>query len=262
MSLFKELYQFKNTIISLAKNDFKNKYAGSYLGITWAFIQPLLTIVIYWFVFQVGFKTTPVDDVPFIIWFICGIIPWFYFSESLIGGTMSVVEYSYIVKKVMFNINILPLIKIIVSTFIHLFFVVLVLIICFLVNLPITIHSIQIVYYSFCIFILALGLSYLTSSLVPFSKDVGQIVTIILQFGFWLTPIVWNQNILSAKWLFFFKVNPSYYIVQGYRDALVNKIWFWERPMSTVYFWIATGVIFFLGRMIFKKLKPHFADVL
>ncbi|MFC3845655.1 ABC transporter permease, partial [Paenibacillus sp. MAH-36] len=102
MELFKELYHSKNTIISMAKNDFKNKYAGSYLGITWAFIQPLLTIVIYWFVFQIGFRTTPVENVPFIVWFICGIIPWFYFSESLIAGTMSVVEYSYIVKKVMF----------------------------------------------------------------------------------------------------------------------------------------------------------------
>jgi teichoic acid transport system permease protein len=262
MILFKELYQYKNTIISLAINDFKNRYAGSYLGITWAFIQPLMTILIYWFVFQVGFRTTPIDDVPFIIWFICGIIPWFYFSESLIGGTMSVVEYSYIVKKVMFNINILPLIKIIVSTFVHLFFVVLVFLICLSVKLPITIHSIQIVYYSFAAFILALGFSYLTASLVPFSKDVGQIVAVILQFGFWLTPIVWNQNILPAKWLIFFKVNPVYYIVQGYRDALINKIWFWERPMSTLYFWIATGVIFYLGRKIFKKLKPHFADVL
>jgi teichoic acid transport system permease protein len=262
MIFLKKLYQQKNTIISLAKNDFKNRYAGSYLGITWAFIQPLMTILIYWFVFQVGFRSTPIDDVPFIVWFICGIIPWFYFSESLIGGTMSVVDYSYIVKKVMFNINILPLVKIIVSTFVHLFFVVLVFLICLSVNLPITMHSIQIVYFSFCIFILALGLSYLTASLVPFSKDVGQIVAVILQFGFWLTPIVWNQNILPAKWLFFFKMNPVYYVVQGYRDALINKIWFWERPISTLYFWIATGVIFYLGRIIFKKLKPHFADVL
>jgi teichoic acid transport system permease protein len=262
MNLFKELFQHKNTITSLAKNDFKNKYAGSLLGAAWAFIQPLMTILIFWFVFQVGFRTPPIDNVPFIIWFICGIIPWFYISEAIVGGTMSIVEYSYIVKKVIFNINILPLIKVAVSTFIHLFFVGLLLFVCLSMGLSFTIHSTQIIYYFICILTLTLGISYLTASLVPFSKDVGQVVSIILQFGFWLTPIVWNQETLSAKWLFFFKLNPAFYIIQGYRDALIYKIWFWERPLMTLYFWIITGIVFYLGRVIFKKLKTHFADVL
>ncbi|UJF34262.1 ABC transporter permease [Paenibacillus hexagrammi] len=262
MNLFKELYQNRVTIINLALNDFKNKYAGSFFGASWAFVQPMMTILIYWFVFQVGFRTTPVENVPFIIWFICGIIPWFYFSEAVMGGTTSVVEYTYIVKKVMFNINILPVIKILVSTFIHIFFVVLLFCICIFVKLPLSIHSFQIVYYSICIFVLALGFSYLTAALVPFLKDIGQMVSIVLQFGFWLTPIVWNQTILSSNWIFIFKLNPAYYIVQGYRDSLINDVWFWERPLNTLYFWILTFVIMILGRLLFKKLKPHFADVL
>ncbi|OPA76083.1 teichoic acid ABC transporter permease [Paenibacillus selenitireducens] len=262
MRLFKELYHNKGTIFSFAKNDFKNRYAGSYLGIAWAFIQPLMQILIFWFVFQVGFRTTPVEDVPYIVWFICGMIPWFFLSEAIMGGTMSIVDYTYIVKKVVFNIKILPLIKVLVSSFVHLFFVVLLFVICALVNMSFTLHAVQIIYYSICIFVLALGLSYLTSSLVPFSKDVGQVVSIVLNFGFWLTPIVWNQNILSPTLLTIFKFNPAYYIVQGYRDALVYKVWFWERPLSTLYFWVAVIIIFFLGKFIFKRLKPHFADVL
>jgi len=262
MSFLKEIYNQNKMILSFAKNDFKNRYAGSYLGIAWAFIQPVMQILIFWFVFQVGFRTNPVEDVPFIVWFICGIIPWFYISEAIMGGTMSIVDYTYVVKKVVFNIRILPLVKVLVSTFVHLFFLILLVMVCALVNLPFSFHAIQVVYYSLCVFVLTLGISYITSAIVPFSKDVGQIIGIILNFGFWLTPIAWNQNILSSKLLMLFKLNPAYYIVQGYRDSLVYKVWFWERPLSTLYFWIVTFVVFYIGGFLFRKLKPHFADVL
>jgi ABC-type polysaccharide/polyol phosphate export permease len=263
MNIIKEILSNKATIYSLAKNDFKNRYAGSYLGITWAFIQPLMTILIFWFVFEIGFRTPPIDNsIPYVIWFICGIIPWFYFSESILSGSASICDYSYIVKKVVFNINILPFIKLVVSTFVHLFFLILLFFICFLVKLPFTIHCIQIIYYSFCAFMLALGCSYLTSSIIPFSKDTGQFVNILMQFGFWLTPIVWNYEVLSPQLQELFKINPAFYIVQGFRDALVYKNWFWERPLSTLYFWIVTVFIFYVGKIIFRRLKPHFADVL
>lgn len=262
MNFLKEIFQYNSTVISLAKNDFKNRYAGSYLGALWAFIQPLITILIFWFVFEVGFRATPVENVPYLIWFICGIIPWFFFSDAVLGATMSIVDYNYLVKKVMFNINILPLVRLMVALFVHLFFIVLLFVVCFSTSLPVTIYSVQILYYSFSIFVFSLGVSYLTSSLVPFSKDFGQIVAIVLQFGFWLTPVVWNYEILSPKLLTIFKLNPAFYIVQGYRDSLVYKVWFWERPLSTLFFWITTGVVFYVGKVLFRRLKPHFADVL
>ena len=76
-------------LFQFALDDFRNKYAGSLMGITWAFIQPLMTIVIYWFIFQVGFDSRPVADYPFILWLISGIIPWFFISESVTGVTPS-----------------------------------------------------------------------------------------------------------------------------------------------------------------------------
>ena len=101
-------------IYKLAKNDFRTKYAGSYLGIIWAFIQPVVTVLVYWFVFEVGFRagenTLPV---PFVLYLIAGIVPWFFFQDGLIGGTNSMLEYSYLVKKVVFQISVLPVVKII-----------------------------------------------------------------------------------------------------------------------------------------------------
>ena len=93
-SLPAEIIKGRKMIYKLAKNDFRTKYAGSYLGIIWAFIQPVVTVLVYWFVFEVGFRagenTLPV---PFVLYLIAGIVPWFFFQDGLIGGTNSMLEY-------------------------------------------------------------------------------------------------------------------------------------------------------------------------
>lgn len=86
-----ELYHNKKLIWSLAKNDFKTKYAGSYLGIVWAFIQPVVTVLVYWFVFGVVRQGSP-KAVPFVLWLITGLVPWFFFQEALTQGTLSLIH--------------------------------------------------------------------------------------------------------------------------------------------------------------------------
>ncbi|WP_243184219.1 ABC transporter permease [Clostridium beijerinckii] len=262
-SLLREIYKNRHLIWNLSLNDFKTKYAGSYLGIFWAFVQPIVTTLIYWFVFDFGFKAAPADaNTPFILWLIAGIVPWFFYAEALMNATNSLLEYSYLVKKVLFKISILPVVKIVASFFIHIFFLGIVLIIYMLYGHFPTLYFIQIIYYVFCTFALVLGLAYITSSVIVFFKDLGQIINVFLQIGMWLTPIMWNQNIISEKYYWILKLNPIYYIVEGYRDCFINKVWFWNKIIQTSYFWCVTVGCFFIGIMIFKKLKNHFADVL
>ncbi|HOL11020.1 MAG TPA: ABC transporter permease, partial [Bacillota bacterium] len=83
------------------------------------------------------------------------------------------------------------------------------------------------------------------------------------QFIFWATPIFWNIGMLPPKYQAIIKLNPLFYIVDGYRDALIGQNWFWvSRPVLTIYFWIISILMFAIGIFIFRKLKPHFADVL
>lgn len=119
-----ELYHNKRLILSLSRNDFKTKYAGSYLGIVWAFIQPVVTIMVYWFVFTIGLKAGDMAEYPFVLYLISGIIPWFFFQDALNGGTNALMEYNYLVKKVVFKISILPIVKVLSALFVHAFFVV------------------------------------------------------------------------------------------------------------------------------------------
>lgn len=262
--IFWTLDILRNTvlIIELATSDFKTKYASSYLGITWAFVQPVVTILIYVIVFGYGFKSTPVENFPFVLWLSAGIIPWLFFSEALTSSTMSLKEYSFLVKKVVFEVKILPLVKIMAAFYIHLVFIIIVFAL-YLANgyLP-TIYYLQLLYYAFCTLALSLGISYVTSALNVFVPDLIQIINIGLQFGMWMTPIMWSPNLFGPKIEKILQINPMFYIVQGYRDSFYNKIPFWEKPGLTTYFWCCTLVLLVVGMYTFRKLEKHFADVL
>lgn len=263
MVLVRELYNSKNLIWNLAKNDFKTKYAGSYLGITWAFVQPVTTILVFWVVFEYGLKLgAPDPSVPFILWLSAGFIPWFFFSEALNNATNSMLEYSYLVKKVLFRVSILPIVKIISSVFVHIAFVSITILIFLIYKEYPKIYFIQIFYYFFCTFYLTLSLSYITSAIVVFFRDLTQVIGIILQIGMWMTPILWDYAIVPQQYMWILKLNPMFYITDGYRDSFINGVWFWDKYFQTAYFWLFTSAMLLIGSIIFKRLKPHFSDVI
>lgn len=265
----KEIYESRKLIGNLAKNDFKKKFAGSYLGTIWAFIQPVVTVFVYWFVFGIVMQySRGPSEYPYVLWLIAGLVPWFFFQDALTGGTNALLEYNYLVKKVVFQINVLPIVKILAAIFVHAFFVVIMLIISAGYGRFPDLYTLQIVYYTFCMFVMALGISYATSAIVIFFRDLNPMINIMFQVGVWMTPIMWDFSLFAGTmakypWLVkVFKLNPMYYIVYGYREAILQKVWFWERPVLTAYFWIFTILMFVIGTRTFKKLKPHFADVL
>ncbi|WP_270619453.1 ABC transporter permease [Paenibacillus macerans] len=259
---FRDILKQRYIIFELAKKDFKLRYLGSSLGVFWAFIQPSLLVLIYWFVFQVGFRNTPVENFPFILWLLAGIVPWFYFSDSLGSVTNSIEQNSYLVKKIVFKVHFLPIVKIVSSLMVHLVFIMLMLLIYYFYGLPFEVYHLQIFYYSFAVSMFLVGLSWVVSSLNVFLKDIGQIVSIILQFGFWLTPVFWTFKLVPEKLHWLFKLNPIYYVVEGYRDSLINRTWFWQHANLTIYFWTLTILLLFTGAKLFKKISPHFSDVL
>lgn len=260
-----ELFQSRHLIWKLAKNDFKKRYAGSYMGAVWAMIQPVVTIAMYYIVFDKIMGNSinrGTGEIPYVLFLTTGLVPWFYFTEALTNGTNALMEYNYLVKKVVFKISVLPIIKIIAATFIHAFFACVMLVVAAIYGYYPTVYTLQIFYYSACLFILVLALSYTTCAIVVFFRDLAQIINIALQIGMWATPILWNIDTLSPRWVVILKLNPLVYIVNGYRSAVYEKEWFFQDFFSTMYFWIITVVLFGIGAAIFKRLKVHFADVM
>ena len=122
-SFIMDIVQNRQLLLELTKKDLKQRYLGSYLGVLWAFIQPMITVLIFWFVFQVGFKSMPVDNFPFVLWLVCGMFPWFFFSDAWLSATESISQNNFLVKKVVFKVRLLPMIQIMSALVVSLFFV-------------------------------------------------------------------------------------------------------------------------------------------
>lgn len=260
--MLKEIYAQRKSFWELSKNDFKSKYTNSLLGAVWAFLMPMVMILVLWFIFEIGLRTAPVENIPFMLFYIPAYISWNFFSEAFSSACGCLREYSYVVKKMNFKIELLPVIKILSSFYVHVFFIGVVFIIFGLYGWKPSIYNIQIIYYVFCLLVLILGLSFLFCSLAAFSGDVNNVVAVILQVGFWATPIVWVSDTMPMSVQYVLMLNPMFYICNGYRETFLYHRWFWENPVLTAYFWGVTVIILVLGLYTFKRLRPQFSDVL
>lgn len=262
-SFFLSLYHQKNIIRQLVKRDFQNKYLASYIGLPWAFIQPAMSILVIWFAMTYGLKIkTTNSGIPFFPWFICGMIPWFFIAETIISSSNSLIEYSYLIKKTSFKVAIIPFIKIFTALIIHLFFIVVIAFFSIAYGFMPSIYWIQLIYLIFAVFILLSGIGWLISSINVFVRDMSPIVNVIISVLFWATPIMWPYTMLSGNMKYLALLNPFFYIIEGYRYTFLEKAWMFHNIEMTIFFWCTTIIIFIAGALVFKKLTPHFADVL
>jgi len=249
-------------ILAMAKREIAAQYVGSLLGFVWTFIHPLVLIFVFWFVFSIGFKVKPMNDVPFVVWLTAGMAPWFLFAQIATVSVGSVVAHANLIKKTLFHSEILPVVSIATGIVTHLVFLVLLVVLLFLQQMEFSFYALQFFYYLFCLCVLTLGIGWIISALNVFLRDVGQMVGVIIQVGFWATPIFWDIQIMPPKVQTILKLNPVFYIVQGYRDSFIYHKGFWHYPYLTLYFWVVTLLILVVGVVIFQRLKPQFADVL
>ena len=171
-------------------------------------------------------------------------------------------EYSYIVKKVMFNIDIIPISKILSCLFVHGFFLVLVFVVVLLYGINTGLFLLNIIYYFGALMMLAIPLAFVCSVLSAFMKDFGQIISVLLNILMWTAPIIWNFSMVPESLRWVFMMNPMFYIISGFRDSLL-----YSRPISSMgyycfYFWGIVAMAWFFGMRLYKKILPHLPDVL
>lgn len=244
-------------------NDFRSRYTGSFLGMLWGFIQPVVTILIYWLVFQYGLRSGErPDGIPYVLYMIPGAVPWFFFSEAWGGITTSFLDYSYLVKKLNFEVRLLPFVKLGSALIVHIVFLAFTTVVLNFSGYYASWYYLQIVYYMFATAVFTVLIGMIAASLAVYIRDVIQVVGIIIQIGFWATPICWGGDTGPAFWETVLKLNPMYYCVEGYRKSLIYRQGFWEEPLYALYFWAAVGVLSVLAAYMYGKLRPNFADVM
>ena len=263
LAYFRSLPARWKLIWPLAKNDFKSRYATSQLGMFWAFFRPVVMACVYIFVFSLLARSTPVGGVyPYSLWMLPGLIVWFVFSDSVSSGVNTLTEYSWLVKNIKFNISILPDVKVAAAFIIHCFFALLIFLIYLVSGLPIKLNILQIPYYMFATFCFTLAITRIVCTVQPFFKDLSSAIEIILMVGIWACPIMWHLGMVPEQYHIFFKANPLYHLVNGYRECYMGDAWIWNHPASFAEFWAVTLLLDLWGRRLFRKLSTQFADVI
>ena len=263
MEFFKILFKNRNMAIKLGKNDFRNRFANTSLGTIWGFLQPFVFMITYVIVFQYILQTRSAGEYPYVVWFLPGMSMWMYCSDAILTASNSIRNYSYLVKKVVFPVDIIPIISLTSASFIGLFLMLVsVVVSCIFGFVP---NILNIIYIYFCAICFIVALTRFTSALTTIVPDFAQLLTILIQLFMWFTPIIWNldfitNNILSK----FFRCMPFTYLVEGFRQAFMENstIITESNGAYTIVFWVITIIIFMWGNKVFKKTKKDFADVL
>ncbi|MNF96648.1 Teichoic acid translocation permease protein TagG [compost metagenome] len=164
-------------------------------------------------------------------------------------------------KKVDFRLSVLPFVKLLSSLLPHILLLALLLIAAELSGIRLGLHTLQLIYYFLCMASLLVGLGWISSSASLFIPDIRNLVSIITQFGLWVTPIFWSVYQVPQSYQWLTGLNPVSYLVTGYRDSLTGARYFWERPQESLLFWGITLILLAVGTLVYRRLKPHFAEV-
>ncbi len=259
---FRTLWSGRKVIAGLARREILSQHGGTYLGVLWVYIHPLAYVFIVYLVFTFGLRSNPGGDVPFVVFLVCGMIAWQFIAACLGSLTRVVRSYNFLVKKGDLSLGVLHVARLAATALPHLALIAACVIVAWLSGLPPTLYTLQVFYYLAAATLLLLGLGWITSSTSLFVEDVANVVQLLVQFGFWLTPIIWNIRKIPVRWRWLFRLNPACYIVDGYRDSLIYQVPFWSRPAETAYFWVFTLAALVAGAAIFRRLKPHFGEVI
>lgn len=257
-----ELFSKRDLIVSLSVRNFKAAYFGSLLGVTWVLVEPLIYVFLLWFFFTKAMKFQPPEGYPYVPWLMTAMALWNFISLTLSSSSGTFKNHSFLLKRPEFNMSVLPIVNILTGLYIHAIFLGILVLMLLFSGVPFTFYWFQSIYYLFATAALLLGLAWIAASLSLFIKDVGNIIGIILQIGFWISPIFWSLDTFPKGYRFLLELNPVSYLMEGYRKSFLYSQPFWNDLKGFAYFWIFTSVVLLVGVFTYKKLRPHFGDVI
>lgn len=255
--MIKELYQYRQLLKSNVRKEIRGKYKGSFLGVLWSFVNPLLTTLVYAIVFPIILKSTQPHYVTFIV---IAILPWTWFTTTIAQGTSTILINGGIIKKVYFPREILP-ISIVTSGLINY------LISCIIIGLFLIFSgigfSVYILFLPLIIiiqYILLLGIILITSAINVYVRDAEYIINFLVMMLFYATPILYSSTLFPEKVRWILKLNPMTTIIESYRDIFFYQ----SMPHLKSLFIVLMGslILFFIGLKVFKKLEKGFAEEL
>lgn len=255
--MFKELYDYRQLLKSNVSKEIRGKYKGSFLGVLWSFVNPLLMTLVYAIVFPFILRSTQPHYVTFVV---IGVLPWTWFTNVISQGTNTIVVNGGIIKKVYFPREILP-ISIVTSGLINF------LISCIIIAIFLICSGIGFSFYILLLplivliqYILMLGLIFITSAIDVFVRDAEYIIAFLVSMLFYATPILYSSDLFPAKFSWILNLNPLTTIINSYRDIFYYQTMPNLKALGIVF--LVSVLILIMGYKIFGKLKKGFAEEL
>ena len=262
--ILKEQWQWRKQILSLGLFDLKKTSAGAVLGPLWFFAKPAVYILVFWFALEVGLRSADQtgSDVPYILWLMGGLVPWFYIQEILGTGINVFKRYSYLVTKIKFPLAGIPTIFSISTFVVQLGLVVALLIVYFLCGLPLDLYLLQLPVALVLMFVFFNMFSLVTSLLSAISKDFMNLMKTLSTPLFWLSGIIFNVFNLGIPVIeLVLMLNPITFIVTMYRCAVYDKMWIWDKPEAIIGFVVVFVVTLLVTLVIYRRTHEEVADV-
>ena len=257
MKVFKELYKYRELLKNNIKKEIRGKYKGSWLGVVWTFLNPLLMLLVYSIVFPYILR---VNVEHYTIFMMVALVPWTFFTTAVQTGTGSVVENGAILKKVYFPREIIP-ISVVTSALIN-FLITCIIMFLFILfsGVGFSVHLLLFPGLVLIQYIITLAIVFVLSAINVYIRDVDHFVSIIITLAFYVTPIVYKADMLPAKFGWALKVNPMAQLIEGYRAILYSH----EMPdVRMLGIWaIISVVILVIGYVIFKRSERKFVEEL
>ena len=255
MSIFKELYQYRELLKNNVKKDIRGKYKGSFLGVLWSFINPLLQVAVYAIVFPYIMR---VKADNYLIFLICGIIPWTWFVTSITQSTSCITNNSNLIKKVYFPRSILP-ISVVTSGVINFLISCVIIIIAVLISgLGLSWHLVFLPIIVIIQYMVCLAFAFLLSAINVYIRDVEYIAIFVLNMMFYATPILYSIDLFDGWLIWLFRLNPMAHIINAYRDIFyVHNV----PQLGNLGILAAVSfTILIICYRIFMKLEKRFAE--
>lgn len=255
MKVFKELYQYRELLKTNVQKEIRGKYKGSFLGVLWSFLNPLLMVLVYALVFPYIMRTN-VDN--YLVYLITGVIPWNFFTTCITTGCNCVWINGGIIKKVYFPREILPISVVAAGLINFLISCVIILLFVFFGGIGFSVQLLWLPLIAIIQSALSLGLLFILSAINVYVRDIEYLVGFLLNLLFYATPILYTADMFpeSIRWVLY--LNPMTTIIESYR----NIFYYQQSPALTslMIVFAVSFMILIIGYLIFKKLERGFAE--
>jgi lipopolysaccharide transport system permease protein len=261
--LISAIWQYRFFIFSAVKNDFKNRLSRSKLGFIWLMVQPLAMAFIYALILSklINAKLPNTDSVyAYPIYLLAGILAWTVFSETLSRSLTMFMEHANLMKKMAIPKVVIPLIVLGIAFVQSMFLLLAILLVVISIGHPPSWNWLWIPLLMLLTIGVAFSLGLILGTLNVFYRDIGQLVPILLQLGFWLTPIVYTVHILPEAFQPWFAYNPMTHLVAPFQQVLL----YGTMPNLVALLWMSLVVLIlsFISLRIFKRAAPELVDEL